>query len=1053
MNRSDARRSRHVALYLACALLCFLSTYSLLRAQGSASTIVGTVTDPSGAAVAGVTITITNTNTGIISTMQTDATGSFSAPDLAVGVYKVTAAAKGFKTGERTGIRLDYQQTQRADFVLVLGNVAESITVEAGATPIQTDEASSATVVSEKQVTDLPLNGRNFLQLAQLVPGTTEGSPGSGNSGFTETGFSLSVYGQRDFDNQYTLDGVDMTEARNPSPMFLPSIDAIQEFDVKSGLYGAQYGTKGGAHVDIAIKSGTNSLHGSAYEFVRNYDMDARNFFAPTTNPLRRNQFGGTIGGAIKKDKLFFFGAYDGTRQTENATEISVVPTPAMINGDFSAFTTPIINPATGAQFPGNQVTNIDPNAKILNQFWPAPNYSNGPLNYIKSSASFDHWNQEFARIDYNISEKDRIFGRFATSNRKTGDPAAIDQFTDVDPFIANNVAFQWIHVFTPHVLNSLLLGVSYYHREYDDENTYNSVAQQLTIPHTHDNPILEGIPWMGIVGYATIGDESFSPLIFHNQNVQIADNLTLQKGKHSITVGGTIERFRFDQTFLSWPRGYFDFEGIYTGNSFSDYLLGLPHDTDVAQALTPGELFDTQWSIYVQDDWKVKPNLTINAGLRYEVMGAMHDAHGRGSNWDITTGQGFGAGSPVPLFNTDYGDIAPRLSFAYRPTQNGKTVIRGGAGVFYSQPEGNLWADANLNPPLGETLGYVSSTNTPLTFENPYPSSSLQPSGLPTFFADDKRFLNGRTYLWNLDVQRMLAGNILLDVGYTGSRTVHLMDNSMPNNTLPGPGNPLLSLPYPTVGDVLYYTPNAFSTYEGLAVKVEKRMSNGLYFLTSFTYSQALDLTQSPIFGDGYGGSAPQNPKDLWAEKGLASFDLKYRLSTSFGYELPFGHGKRFASQMNRGEEYLLGGWQLNGILTAETGNPFTPWVPTNTANVAWQNGERPNRIANGNWSGSQRTLSEWFDTSAFTPPAPYTYGSSGRDVLIGPGYGNLDLSLFKNLEFEKVRFQLRGEAFNITNHANFNPPGNSIGTSTFGVISSAKDPRILQVALKIIF
>jgi hypothetical protein len=1048
MNRAEMKFSR---FFLAWLLLLYAQ--HLAHAQGAASTMVGSVTDPSGAAIPTATITIENTDTGMTRQIRTDETGGFSAPNLPTGQYVVTVTADGFKTEKRTQIRLEYQQTQRVDFTLALGNVSQSVTVSSGGATLQTDDASAATVLGKQQITDLPLDGRNFVQLAQLVPGTTVGSPGGGNTSFTNQGFTVSAYGQRDYNNQYTLDGMDMTEARNPSPMFLPSVDAIQEFDVKTGLYSAQYGWKAGAHVDIAVKSGTNQFHGNVYEFLRNDIADARNYFDTSVDNLKRNQFGGTLGGPIKRNKLFFFGAYDQTRQNDGVTQTGVVPTPQQLSGNFSSSLTPVIDPTTNLPFPGNIIPSdrINPNATILGAFYPTPNVT-GAANFVRSGASFDNNIQWFTRADYNIRDNDHLFGRFAYSNGSFGDPPLIADFATNNPIIATNGAIQEVHIFTPKLLNSFLIGFGYYHREESDATVYTSIAKQLSIPGVDDNPLLAGIPSISILGYSGFGQGAFSPLIFHDQNFAIQDNLSIQKGAHSINIGFEVIKARFEQTFVEYPRGFFDFTGYVTGNPIADFLLGLPLQTQVANALTPGHLFNTPSSYYVQDDWKATPKLTVNAGLRYELNPPVHDARGFARNLDLQTGELFPTTNiPVPLWNLDKTDIAPRFSFAYRPFDNDRTVLRGGIGLFYSTPELNLVTDANLNPPFGVTNSFEAIPGSPLSFENPYPTSTQLPQGAPTIYADAPNLKNARTVLWNLDVQHSLK-NVLVDIGYTGSKSTNVALDEMPNQPTPGPGNPQTRRLLPQYGTVEYFGPAGFSNYNGLAVKVEKRLSSGLFLLGSYTYSKAIDQNDAPIFGDSYAGGE-QNKNDLLAERGTASFSFKHVFSFSYGYELPFGRGRQFAAHLSRLGDFFISGWQTNGIVSWYSGPPFSVFVGGDPAGIDGDGTLRPDRIANGNLPSSQRRLSQWFDTNAFVAPPPYTFGSAGRDILIGPGTFDIDASLFKSWSVERLNVELRGEAFNATNHPNFGIPGQTLATPTYGVITSAGSPRLLQIAAKVRF
>jgi Carboxypeptidase regulatory-like domain/TonB-dependent Receptor Plug Domain len=1026
-------------------------------AQRGSSTLLGRVTDPTGAVVAGATVTSAETRTGITRSVKTNDDGEYTIPALDVGEYKLTVEQTGFKSAVRTGILLEYEQKSRVDMVLELGQLTEAVTVVGNASVLHTDDAVASTVIDDKKVRDLPLDGRNFIQLAQLVPGTTPGSPGNGNTSFAGEGYAVSANGQRDFNNNYTLDGVNMTETRNPAPAFLPSVDALQEFNVLTGLYSAEYGTKAGAQVNIALKSGSNGLHGSVYEFHRNSVFDARNFFNPSVSPLKRNQFGGTLGGPIRRNRTFFFVAFDGTRERRSVTQTGLVPDPNQLQGNFSALTTPITDPQSGLPFPGNAIADsrIDSRAKIIRSYFPAPTNPGQVPNYIRDGSQPDDDDQGFVRIDHKITEKDNFFGRYAISNRQYTTPAVIDPFGTTNPFRAQNISLQEVRIFNPHVINQFQFGYNRFHREITSQNRFVSLASQLAIPGVDTNPAFAGFPVISIQGYTGIGEYTYAPLIFYNEVKELKDTLSIIHGSHSLKAGADILRIRNQQNFPIYPRGSFSFSGYASTNPIADFLLGLPLSSSVSGGLTPARLFTTFYNFFVTDDWKATPNLTINLGLRYEANMPVQDQRGLARNLDITTGDLFpDLNTRTRLYRFDDNNFAPRLSFAYRPLGSNHTVIRGGAGVFYSVPEFNTFVDFNLNPPLFTYNTFQATTTAPLTFANPFPLTGLLPSGAPTIYSVDRNaYRDGFTLLWSLSVQRQLASDLSLELSYVGSKTTGLLGDLLPNQPNPGPGNAQVRRRWPQYGNVSFWTPNAFSTYHSLEVKAERRFSHGLFFLGSYTFSKAIDLTQSPIFGDGQAGGF-QSKYNIFADKGPASFDLRQRFSLSYGYELPFGHGKRFGANLDRVSEFLVGGWQINGITAAQSGSPFSLAVPGDPAGIAGNGTLRPNRLSDGRLDSSQRTLSRYFDTSAFVAPPPYTFGNSGRDILTGPGLVNFDFSVFKNVAIhERTRLQFRVESFNLFNTTRFNNPGRTLNTPSYGVITSAGKARELQFALKVHF
>ena len=1038
-----------LAMFLAVTL-----PQSLLSQQGTAQ-IVGLVRDPSGAAVPHAKVTAHNVRTGMEREAETSALGEFTLPALDSGEYNITAAAAGFKSVIQSNVSIQYQQTRRVDIELPLGNISDQVTVSSSATQLQTEDATESTVIDQKKVGDLPLNGRNFIQLAQLVPGTTPGAPGDGNTTFAGTGYTVSAAGQRDFNNEYTLDGISMTETRNPAPAFLPSVDAIQEFNVQTGLFSAEYGYRAGAHVDIAIKSGTNQYHGNLYEFFRNSVFDARNYFGASVSPLRRNQFGGTFGGKIRKDKTFFFLAYDGTRERRGVTTTSVVPTLSALKGNFTDTSTPVIDPLTNAQFPGNVIpaSRLDPRAQLMAPYFPAPNQS-GAANYSYDAAAPDDTDQFFIRVDHKLTSHDDVFARYAYSNRQFSTPPAIQPFGTITPIRAQNASVQEIHLFTPTMLNQFQLGYNRYHRENQSQQRFVDLASKLAIPGADQTPSLVGFPVVSLTGYAAIGEGTYNPLQFYNELEQLKDTFSYIRGSHSFKAGIDFLHIRNQQTFPLYPRGQFAFTGYATGSPVADFDLGLPLTTQVSAGLTPARIFTTFYDAFIMDDWKVRPNLTVNLGLRYEANMPVQDQRGLARNFDLATGTLFPQpGVRTRLYRFDGNNFAPRLGIAYRPGNSEKWVIRAGTGVYYSTPEFNTVVDFNLNPPFFTTNQFRTSSSTLLTLANPFPTNLLQAAGAPSIYSiDANSYRDAFSLEWTAGVQRQITRSLSLDATYMGSKTTGLLGDLLINQATPGTGPIQQRRRFPQYAAINYWTPIGFSTFNSLQLKMEQRFSKGLTVLASYTYGKAIDLTGSPIFGDTVAGG-PQQKGNIFENKGLAGYDIRQRFVISYGYELPFGRGKEFLSNTNKVVDGFLGGWQLNGITTAQTGSPFTPFVagdPNSTGGGTL----RPNRLADGNLPSSQRSVARWFDTSAFVAPPLFSFGSAGRDILIGPGLVNWDASLFKNFNFtESKRLQFRAEVFNVFNHTQLLLPGQTIGTPTFGVITAARPPREMQMALKLYF
>jgi hypothetical protein len=725
------------------------------------------------------------------------------------------------------------------------------------------------------------------------------------------------------------------------------------------------------------------------------------------------------------------------------------------LNGNFTDTAATILDPVTNAPFPGNIIpaSRLDPRAQLMAGYFPAPNQA-GAANYSYGAAAPDDTDQFFIRVDHKLTEHDNIFARYAYSNREFSTPPAIQPFGTITPIRAQNASVQEIHLFTPAMLNQFQLGYNRYHRENQSQQRFPDVASKLAIAGADQTPSLVGFPVVNITGYAAIGEGTYNPLQFYNELEQLKDTFSYVRGSHSFKAGIDFLHIRNQQTFPLYPRGQFAFTGYATGNPVADFDLGLPLTTQVSAGLTPARIFTTFYNAFILDDWKVTPNLTVNLGLRYEANMPVQDQRGLARNFDLATGTLFpDPGVRTRLYRFDDNNFAPRLGIAYRPGNSEKWVIRAGTGVFYSTPEFNTVVDFNLNPPFFTTNQFRTSSSTLLTLANPFPTGLLQAAGAPSIYSiDANSYRDAFSFEWTLGVQRQITRSLSFDATYMGSKTTGLLGDLLINQATPGTGPIQLRRRFPQYSSINYWTPIGFATYESLQLKAEQRFSKGLTFLTSYTYGKSIDLTGSPIFGDTVAGG-PQQKGNIFENKGLAGADIRHRLVLSYAYEFPVGRGKQFLANSNRAVDGLLGGWQLNGITTAQTGSPFTPFVggdPNSTGGGTL----RPNRLSNGNLPSSQQTVQRWFDTSAFVAPPLFQFGSAGRDILTGPGQVNFDASLFKNFNFtESKRLQFRAEVFNIFNHTQLLLPGQTINTPTFGVITAARPSREMQMALKLYF
>jgi hypothetical protein len=1050
--------------------------------QVDTGTITGTISDSQGARVGSATITFLEVATGVTTRTQTQSSGDFASPPLRPGDYKVTAEAQGFKTESRAGLTLRVQDRLRIDFTMSPGSVSENVEVNSELPEIQTETSSLGQVIMSRQITDLPLNGRDYTQLATLSTGVVRTSSGTnGNSGGSSTGGqnSFVANGTRGTLNNFLLDGIDNNSNDNGGLVLRTNVDAIQEFKLQTNGYSAEFGRSGGAVVNAIVKSGSNSFHGDVFEFFRNAALDARDYFEDPTQKkasFKQNQFGGTLGGPVIRNKLFVFGDYQATRIRNPLNWVSKVPLPAERTGDFSAPYEPIIvDPNTGLPFPGNVIpTNrIDPISQAFMKLYPnpnqaveAPNPPNVGNNFIISPNESDTIDQGDGRIDYVASEKDRVFLRYSQSGRTDLRPAPLpglanggDSSTGIGYEDTQGASLGYTRTISTRSVNEIRIGFNHVHvRRGLPVGGTVLPAPELQVPGAPNDPRVNGLTLFSPGGgYRRVGDPRFAPTLLGSQERQITDVFTLIRGGHTIKVGGEIRWSQFNISQEAAPRGQFIFNGDFSGSPLADMLLGLPFTARISTVIG---LHNRQHvpSLFVQDDWKVTPRLTLNLGLRYDYFSPTTEKDNRQANFDYATGTIVVAGqggASASLVKGDKANFAPRVGFAWTPTSSGNTVIRGAYGIFFSGQEIRTAAPLQLayNLPFFYEPTFISDGVTPvITVSQGFPSLDPSQAIDPGVTSVDSRLHTPYYQTWNLAVQRSLPSAISLEIAYAGSKGTHLQGVIDPNqDRVPGPGDPQARRPLPQYGGFTAITNIASSNYNSLQVKAEKRATHGLYFLSAFTYSKAInDLPEICC-------AAPfaQNSYDLAAERGRADFDQTLRWVLSFDYELPFGkQGSRFSNGVM---DAVLGGWHLGGIYTLASGFPFSPYINNDTSNTGTQAIPRPDQLRDGNLPRSQRNHNHWFDVNAFVTPSGFVFGNAGRNVLIGPGQNVFDWSLRKEFALtERQRLEFRAEFFNAFNHPNFAQPDNFIDDDPVlaGAISSIAIPmRQIQFGLKYTF
>ncbi|HEV2178242.1 MAG TPA: carboxypeptidase-like regulatory domain-containing protein [Terriglobia bacterium] len=1084
-----------------------------LYAQATAS-LLGIVHDASGAVIPGAQVTVLNQQTGATRTVPTDSTGSYEAPFLPVGQYTVRVTFQGFNAAEQKDVVLQLEEHREIDFTLTPSNIKQSVEVSAIPVAVNTTSPTLGQVIPQQQVADLPLNGRDFVELAILTPGATTsyaaGDFFNGNGG-GETAirgsYSLSVGGSRESSTDWRLDGMDNNELSAGAISILPSIDAIQEFNVLTFNYSAEYGRRGGPTVLVTLKNGTNQYHGTLFEFHRNNAVDARSFFATSTPKYIENTFGGSIGGPIQKDKTFFFFDFQDTRYVEAIPNVATVPTALMRQGVFTEFGASVFNPAspTRQQFFNNTIpacqpgsasgSCISPIGQALVNFFPLPNVP-GTLfgDYVSQPIQRFAEPQADIRLDHTFSSRDSAWAHFSYDQAGVFEPSGLPGFgAQPGGYFTNrtltnhdrNVAISETHLFSPTLINQVTAG---YNREFDfisDFGTGSNESEKLGIPGSNLGTDVSSDLLAVILGNGFWGLEgTFSPFQGGTNVYQVSDSLEYIRGNHHFQIGGGFWANQLNILTAAAGQGFLGFTGEFTsdsafdpntGSPIADLLVGIPtfgeHD-QTFQGVTRGHRWK-QYRPYIEDDWKARPDLTLNLGFAYNYTTPITENHNRQSNFDFATGTwlipGVNAGGSAGV-NPYYGGLEPRFGFSWSPRGSTKTAVRGGYGIFhdsgFNQGSQDIWE----NPPYFGSFAFFANGVTPVTtLSQGFPilsqpsTQSLISNPLVGGNAFNRPFDYplGTIQQWNLNVQREVSGGFLFTVGYAASRSAHLTTDFFNLNIAP-PG-PLTTLqqrrPYPAFNNIFGILPRGQSRYDSLQLKAEtRRAHHGFYALLSYTYAKGFDNGLGDNLGTPVGIDYFPLNQGHNADKGLNSIDLTHQFTGSFTYDLPFGRGQKWASTASGVTEALLGGWQTNGILHFTSGSPLYLSVAIDESGTGL--GNRPDRVCNG--ALSNPTVNEWFNTSCFANPAPGTLGNSTRTPLFGPPFKNVDFSLFKRFPLpwrEGMNLEFRTEVFNLLNTPQFALPGTSLvvqGTNQGGfgqIFSTVNNPRLIQFALKLIF
>ncbi len=1062
-------------------------------AQNPSATITGRVTDGSKSAVPQAAVRIRSITSGEARQVESGSGGEFTITNLAPDKYELFVEKTGFRGLHETKIELQVDQTARFELQLELGSVTQTVEVQANIPLLNTENSTKGDVVISQEISEMPLNGRSFSDLAYLVPSVEPSAQGGDGSNFN-------IGGARADQTNFVVDGFQSRNSRGGGSQTSPNLDALQEFKMQTNGYPAEQGRLAGGVMNSVLKSGGNEFHGTAFEFVRNDFFDARNFFSPTISPLRRNQFGAMLSGPITiphlykgRDRTFFLVSWESYRQIQGQTRLTTVPSALQRAGDFSqtkdakGATVFLLDPfRTGsctatvktACFPGNIIppSRIDPVGQKLLAYYPAATSSAAGNNYLASGRVVNPWDGFVFKVDHRISDKDsvsfRYLPRFVDSTNpfaggsSSGFELGIfgEKSTQSTPF----AGISYTRIFKPTFLNEFRMGYSRFQSLGIGTFAGQDISAKLGISGATTNPSETGFPVVKITGFASMGDPTKDPESLVENDYQYSDTATWVKSKHLIKFGGQVLRTQMFQSVNNAIRGNYNFLGRWTNAPVADVLLGLLDSSSRRLGSTHTYMFNTNTGLFLQDDWKVRPDLTVNVGLRYELTMPISEKYGHWGAFSPALGKyiladdryvpnlsGLTAaagltgqlgvardfGLPRELVQTNYTNLAPRIGFAWRPGGGLRTVVRAGYGIFYASPMTNRLRNSLGNIfPFGITQTYSRVTSNPrfLTLASPFPSAGGALTGVNAVGGIDANAASPYNQNWNLTIEREIGWATAIEVSYEGSKGTHLDRSYDVNQPVRGKGS--AARPWPAFAGITYFSYASNSSYNAGMVTLKRRFKNGLFYRVGYTFAKSMDDASQNGAGSNGGYVGAQDSRNLSLERGRSDWDTRHSLKMTISAESPFRRN------------FLTRDWQLALTGRMSSGQPFTPVV----ANSSIDRGEadRPDRFANGALANPTPEL--WFDTKAFVPvpTGSYRVGTSGRNILDGPGFAQANVALSRQFRVsEQKSFQLRWEVFNVTNHTNFLLPNTSVDVAAGGGVTSANDARIIQLGLKYIF
>lgn len=1066
-------------------------TAAFALAQNPTATLVGTITDTSAALVSGASLEARNLENGELHKAISTGNGEFAIPNLPPGTYEVLVTKEGFRTIRENSVFLEIDQEARLDFKLEPGAITQSVEVTAAVTLINVENGAKGEVMTSREILEMPLNGRDFSDLALLVPGVSPNAPGGMGSAFA-------INGARADNTNFVIDGFNDQNPRGGAAQARPNIDALEEFKMQTSNYSPEYGRLAGGVMNMVIKSGGNQFHGVLFEFLRNDVFDARNFFDVSKGELRQNQFGGTFSGPIQVPKLyngrnrsFFLFSWESYRQVQGTSRLGVVPTLDQRQGNF-ARTGPIADPLApgtcpgtaiatkGGCFPGNRIpaSRLSAVASAAETYYPAPN-ATGVNNMASYTVSPNNWNSWLVKIDEHMSIADTVSFRYTKRYNNSYGPYANAASKD-----SNNTGLfgQWVtnhqtlagitytHMFSPALINDLRLGFA--RTVEHDLGPYQGTDfnRSFGLTGTTGDPKLVGFPLFAIAGIQELGGGANLPVSFYVNNYDPGDTLTWVRGTHLMKFGAEVLRTQFTQPYWNNNRGTFTFTGAWTGQSYADFLLGLLN-SDARQIGTTTNYFrTTNYGFFAQDEWRVRPRLTLTLGMRYELPKTPEDEYGRLTNFVpsldklviasdktlagsgisfsnpqlVTTAQQ--AGLPDSLVYTNLLSFAPRFGFAWRPLGGSRMVVRGGYGLFYGGQTQNPIRNnlANAFPfAISQTTNRNASRPDFLTLSNPFPTAPNLNGSLSSLTIDGYELRPPAQYLqsWNFTVERDVGFASAIEVAYVGSKGTHLPIQVNINQPYRSAATaPNFPVPFSGFSTINYISFEGNSSYQAGVVTWRRRLSRGFFYTLNYTYSKSIDDT-SQLNGSSEGGYAGlQNARNLRGDRGRSDWDLRHAFTTAFSWMAP----------ANR--NLWVRGWQFAGTCRLYSGAPFTPQVTNVNLNLGEAN--RPNRIGKGMLANPD--ANQWFDVSAFPqlPVGAFTFGNSGRNILDGPGRVELNVTTSRNFAItDHSRLQFRWEVFNVLNHPNLGLPVNAVNAANAGTIVTADNGRLMQFGLRYMF